>query len=251
MARKTDNPLLETGAGKTSGSRLQQRYKRLLEDIDFLFHEIRSPLTAVIGYSEFLQGQKLSVVEQHSFLDIISKEAHHIDHLLRDFSEIYHHENGSWLKESSFEPINIGDLLREAVNRFQNTSATHAIRIEAPPDLAPVRGNAEKLYLVLRNLLANAIKYSPNGGDICISAIECRQEVIIKIRDQGIGIPEECLPNIFKRGFRANLPEGKKPRGSGLGLTMVKYIVERHNGRIYVESAPGKGSIFIFSLPRI
>lgn len=228
----------------------QQRFEDLLEDVEFLFHEIRTPLTAVINYSEFLQERSLPAHEQDPLLDIIRREAQHIDNLLNDFSEIYHHDCGSWLAETSFSPIVVGDLLREAVTRFRNKSFTHTIRIAVSPDFPPVWGDREKLYLVIRNLLANAIKYSPEGGDISISAAECNENAIIGVRDHGVGIPEECLPNIFDRGFRGELPGCKNTRGSGLGLAVVKRIVEAHRGKVHVESEQGKGSLFLFSLPK-
>lgn len=233
--------------GYSAGSR--QRFDYLLEDIEFLFHEIRTPLTVIINYSEFLRDQTLPVVKQRQLLDNIRKEALRIDTLLNDFSETYHHAAGTWLTETAFSTINVGDLLREASARFLNASARHTLRVEAPANLPSIRGDWEKLYLMLRNLLANAIKYSPDGGEVFVSAVEDNQEVIIRVRDQGIGIPEECLQTIFNRGFRVKLSGCNTSRGSGLGLTMVKRIVEGHNGNIRVESTPGKGSTFILALP--
>lgn len=250
MASTDDKSAAAGRPGDNEETGAPQRIEYLLEDIDFFLHEIRSPLTAVIGYAELLRQQQLSEVKQQELLAIISKEAHHIDNLIRDFSDIYHGEGGSWLTEISFMPIDIGDLLRDTFSRFQNTSPVHSICIDLPAELSRVRGDADKLYLVLRNLLANAIKYSPDGGEVCVSASDCGSEVIIKIHDHGVGIAEEYLPNIFERGFRAQLPEGDRPRGSGLGLAMVKSIVERHNGRIFVESERGKGSLFIVALPK-
>lgn len=238
-----------TAGSKEPSAGSRQRFEYLLEDIEFLFHEIRTPLTVVINYSEFLRDQDLPLAKQRQLLDNICKEALRIDNLLNDFSETYHHEAGTWLTETAFSSINIGDLLREASARFLNASARHTLRVEAPANLPSIQGDWEKLYLVFRNLLANAIKYSPDGGEVLVSAAEDNQEVIIRVRDQGIGIPEECLQTIFNLGFRVKLSGCDKSRGSGLGLTMVKRIVEGHNGRVYVESTPGKGSTFILALP--
>lgn len=229
----------------------QERFECLLEDVDFLFHEIRTPLTVVIHYSEFLRNPELSVDEQRRLLDIISKEAQRIDNLINDFSQSCHHATGTWLAETTFSTIRVSDLLRDAIARFQSASSRHHIRVDIPAELPPVRGDREKLYLVLRNLLANAIKYSPDGGDIFVAATENGQEVTISVRDQGIGIPEECLQQIFSRGYRVNVAGGEKPRGSGLGLAMVKSIIEGHNGRICVESVQGQGGTFSLSLPRV
>lgn len=243
------NRIEATAGSKENPAGSRQRFDYLLEDIEFLFHEIRTPLTVVINYSEFLQEQALPLANQRQMLDNIRKEALRIDNLLNDFSETYHHEAGTWLTETVFSPINVGDLLREASARFLNASARHTLRVEAPANLPSIHGDWEKLYLMLRNLLANAIKYSPDGGEVFVSAAEDNQAVIIRVCDQGIGIPEECLQNIFNRGFRVKLSGCSESRGSGLGLTMVKRIVEGHHGSIRVESTPGKGSTFILALP--
>jgi len=242
-------PPTERANETESGS--QERFEYLLEEIDFLFHEIRTPLTVVINYAELLRDQTVPAVDQQPILDLIRKEALRIDNLINDFSQTYHHETGTWLAEAAFSTINIDDLLREAIVRFRNASPKHTIRVEVPPALPPVQGDWEKLYLVLRNLLANAIKYSPDGGEVFVSATERGKRVIISVRDHGVGIPEECLQSIFDRGFRVNLSKCKKTRGSGLGLAMTKRIVEGHNGQIYVESLQGKGSTFHISLPKL
>lgn len=245
----TANSKPPSGRAKETEFGSQQRFEHLLEEIDFLFHEIRTPLTVVINYAELLRNQTISVADQQPILDLIQKEALRINDLINDFSQTYHHETGTWLAEASFSTINVSDLLREAIARFQNASPKHTIRVEVPPALPPVQGDWGKLYLVLRNLLANAIKYSPDGGEVLVSATESSKMVIISVRDHGVGIPEECLQSIFDRGFRVNLSRCNKTRGSGLGLAMAKCIVEGHNGKIYVESLQGKGSTFHISLP--
>lgn len=247
--RHADLPSASAG-GQGREPVFRQSFEDLLEDIDFLFHEIRTPLTAVIGYAEILENQQLPVGERKVLLDIIAREAHHIDNLLKDFSEVYRQDNGTWLTEISLAPIDVEKLLLEVVARFKHKFAKHVILVRVPPDLPPVQGDVEKLYLVIRNLLANAIKYSPGGGEISVSVTECSKELFIRVRDQGVGIPKENLPNIFQHGFRAPPLPGNKLRGSGLGLTMVKRIIEAHNGKIYVESTPGKGTVFLLSLPK-
>lgn len=240
--------VLPEAAGVKEPPAALRRFDYLLEDIGYLFHEIRTPLTVIIASAEFAGSQPDPAARQ-TLLDNIRKEALRIDNLLNDFSQIYRHETGTWLTETVFSRIDVGDLLREAVIRFCSGSSGHSIRLEISPDLPPVRGEWEKLYLVLRNLLANAIKYSPHGGEVCLSAAADGRGVTISVRDHGIGIPAECLQSIFDRGVRVAPAGCRQTRGSGLGLTMVKRIVEGHNGTVRVESTEGEGSTFSFSLP--
>jgi signal transduction histidine kinase len=102
---------------------------------------------------------------------------------------------------------------------------------------------------VLTNLLSNAIKFSPNGGTITVSAQNTEESVIVRVTDDGIGIPAEALPQLFAKFFRVDNTATRKISGTGLGLALVKQIVEAHGGQVRVESAPGKGSTFSFSLP--
>lgn len=220
-----------------------------LEEIEFLFHEIRTPLTAIIGYAEILKNQELSE-QQPSILNTIIKEGEHIDALLNDFLDYCQHKSGAWLTDANFTSIHIDDILHEAVTRFSVKPGSHKIQIEVPCDLPPIQGDREKLYLVIRNLLANAIKYSQHANEIIVSVTEDSKNLTITVRDQGIGISEESLPNIFDQGVRDSRAREKSLRGSGFGLAIVKRIVDGHNGQISVESQPGVGSLFRLSLPK-
>ncbi|MDW7646401.1 MAG: HAMP domain-containing sensor histidine kinase [Desulfuromonadales bacterium] len=222
-----------------------------MEEIDFLFHEIRTPLTAIISYAEILKTQNQSAEGHASLLDIIGREGRHIDALLNDFSEACQHDCGPWLADTRFSPIHVGDLLQEAVTRFSAKLNSHTIRLEIPACLSLIQGDEEKLYLVVRNLLANATKYSHPSHEIIVSVTEGSKDVTITVRDQGIGISQECLPEIFNQGFRGTLAKDKNLRGAGLGLAIVKRIVEGHRGQIEVKSKPGEGSLFLLSFPKI
>lgn len=252
MKRKMpDDPTRGDDSPGYDNAETRRRLAQLREDIDFLFHEIRTPLTAVINYADYMMTHDLPIPEQKSFLDIIRREGQRIDGLLNDFSRISQGETGPWLTEMVLAAVRIEDLLQDAAARFRNASPRHKVRVVIPADLPLVRGDQRKLDLVLRNLLANAIKYSPEGGTIIVAATEGTEEVIVSVRDQGIGIPEECIHSIFNRQFRVEQSEHRKARGSGLGLTMVECIIEHHGGHVRVESEPGKGSAFYFSLPKI
>jgi signal transduction histidine kinase len=221
--------------------------KDLQEEIDFLIHEIRTPLTAVSGSAQYLQENNLSREERNHWLATIRNEVRRINSLLDDFTRL--NAPGSWLSSINFSALKIPDLLLEVIEVFQDSSPKHFIRVDVPPDLPSVCGDRKKLGMVLRNLVANAIKYSPQGGIVLISAERHRHQIVICVRDEGLGISQGDQAAIFERSFRVYRPEGMRMRGAGLGLALVRRIVENHGGCVWVESLPGKGSTFSFSLP--
>lgn len=227
----------------------QRHLAELHEDVDFLIHEIRTPLTAIISSAEFVMEEPLSPKEK-GLLDTIHREARRINDLLADFHQLNQKRAESWLSEMTFSTVRVPDLLDDAANRFRNASQRHTIRLYLAPNLAPVHGDRMKLDLVVRNLMANAIKYSPNGGTIFLSAWEEGDGVVVCVRDQGIGISERDQARIFDRKFRIDHSETHKPHGSGLGLAIVDRIVKKHGGSLRVESEIGKGSAFFFILPK-
>ncbi|MEJ2700667.1 MAG: histidine kinase dimerization/phospho-acceptor domain-containing protein [Desulfuromonadales bacterium] len=173
--------------------------KDLQEEIDFLIHEIRTPLTAVSGSAQYLQENNLSREERNHWLATIRNEVRRINSLLDDFTRL--NAPGSWLSSINFSALKIPDLLLEVIEVFQDSSPKHFIRVDVPPDLPSVCGDK---------------------GDQAA---------------------------IFERSFRVYRPEGMRMRGAGLGLALVRRIVENHGGGVWVESLPGKGSTFSFSLP--
>lgn len=140
-------------------------------------------------------------------------------------------------------------LLQEAVAPFVNGTEKHTLHLAVPDSLPTVRVNSGRIRQVLTNLLSNAIKFSPNGGTITVSAQNTEESVVVRVTDDGIGIPAEALPQLFAKFFRVDNTATRKISGTGLGLALVKQIVEAHGGQVRVESAPGKGSTFSFSLP--
>jgi signal transduction histidine kinase len=236
------------GLAETRPDNLLPCLKELQEEFEYLIHEIRSPLTAVITAGELLKGFNLAAEEKASVLDSMLEEARRINGLLQEYFQVYHEDAGTWLSKMTFSTIQVPDLLQETVARFRNTSSKYRLQVSLPADLPPVRGDRTKLDLVLRNLIANALKYSPEGGRVLLSAWRRDDHVVVSVQDEGLGIPEESLESIFEKSFRVDRPETRKTRGDGLGLTMVRRIVENHGDRIWVESTPGKGSAFFFSL---
>ena len=122
------------------------------------------------------------------------------------------------------------------------------LAVDVPPHLPPVEINADQMRAVIRNLLDNAIKYTPRGGAINVSA-RAEQRVIISVSDTGIGIPAASLPHIFERFYRVDKARSRQQGGAGLGLALVRSIIEARGGRVEVRSQPGQGSVFTVLLP--
>jgi len=124
-----------------------------------------------------------------------------------------------------------------------------SLQVQIAPDLPTVSGNPLRLGQALANLLSNAIKYTPEGGRVLLSADTAEGQVMICVKDNGIGIPQEDLPHIFDKFYRVKRPETEDIIGTGLGLSIVKTIVEKHQGRVWVDSKVGEGSTFTIILP--
>jgi signal transduction histidine kinase len=146
------------------------------------------------------------------------------------------------------EPVDLDELVHEAVIRTQSQGTGHPMRIEAPKQ--PIGGNwdRDRLRQVLDNLLGNAVKYSPHGGEIVVRLSTVADEARVQVEDQGIGIAGDVLPRLFERFYQGQDPGVTS--GLGLGLYITRMLVEAHGGRIWAESAPGTGSTFTIALPR-
>jgi hypothetical protein len=144
--------------------------------------------------------------------------------------------------------VPVDELLRSSAAKFSG-APNHRIEITCPDDLPPVHGNPDYLQEMLDNLVSNAIKYSPKGGIVAIGAAAANHELVIWVRDEGIGISPELHEKIFERFFRIDNSDRRAAGGTGLGLALVREIVFLHGGTVRVESAPGKGSRFSVTLP--
>lgn len=217
------------------------------EMISAVSHEMHTPLTAMMGFTEFLLENEVDREQQKTCLRTIHKETERLSELISNFLQLQR------LKASMVKfrimPVQVRLLLTDAASLYTAASKNHRIDIECPLDIPPVRGNEEQLYQVLTNLISNAIKYSPEGGNVTLGARADDNTVTIWVRDPGIGIAPELQERIFERFFRVDNSDRRKVGGAGLGLTLVREIMAAHGGRAWVESTPGSGSTFYVSLP--
>ncbi len=238
-------------AGITLSSRdvtERKEIERLKDElVSTVSHELRTPLTSLRGFTELMLTRDFPVDQQHRFLTIMNDEATRLTDLINDFLDLQRIESGR--ETYFFAHVALLPLLQEAIAPFVNGTEKHTLHLDVPDSLPPVRVDSGRIRQVLTNLLSNAIKFSPDGGTIIVSARNTRESVVVRVTDDGIGIPAEAIPQLFDKFFRVDNTETRKISGTGLGLALVKQIIEAHGGQVRVESASGKGSTFSFSLP--
>jgi signal transduction histidine kinase len=210
-------------------------------------HELRTPLTTLLGYSELLLTRPLTESQEKEFLGFINEESIRLSRIVDDLLDISRIESQ---KDFGFirKPTEPAALVRKNIKFYAGTEAGHRITADIEEDLPLVNIDAEKIGQVIKNLLDNAIKYSPFGNIVC-KAFSDDDMVWVSVQDRGIGISEEDLPRIFNKFFRVERKETEHVSGTGLGLSIAKYIVESHNGDIGVKSKLGKGTTVSFGLP--
>jgi two-component system sensor histidine kinase KdpD len=217
--------------------------------VSLVSHELRSPMAAVIGAARTLQERwrELSPEQRASFLALISDETARLATLIGDVLDTSRIEAGTFTY--SFSDVDLADLVRETVAAMSLGQDEVSVVAQAPDTVPAVRADRERLKQVLMNLVENAVKYSPAGGEVDVRAWADNGLVLVAVEDQGPGIPREQQGLIFEKFGRANVGGGKP--GSGLGLFIARSIAEAHGGSLMVRSAPGQGSTFTLELPLV
>jgi PAS domain S-box-containing protein len=218
--------------------------------VSVVSHELKTPVALIKGYAETLRREDAnwdSETVQES-LNVIAEEADHLTNLIDNLLEASRIQAGGLKLQPT--DVNLARLAEKVVEGFGTQTDRHTFDLDFPVDFPPVWGDPERLQEVLSNLVSNAVKYSPEGGMIWVGGRTDRTGVTVYVADQGIGIPAEERDRIFERFHRVESGLHRRTEGTGLGLYLVKAIVEAHGGRVWVESAPNRGSIFMFTLPR-
>ncbi|MGC8874752.1 MAG: ATP-binding protein [Chloroflexia bacterium] len=230
--------------------------------ISLVSHELRSPLTSILGYAELLLSRDFDREEQRAFLEVIFRQADHLSRLVEDLLSLSRLGQGRMRLNCSM--VSLIELVAGMASQLDaQMGEKHTLLVDIPADLPPIYLDRDKVRSILKNLIENAIKYSPAGGEIVLRAEAvtegARAEelgvstpvpfVLVSVQDQGIGIPEEALPHIFERFYRVDHAASRSIGGSGLGLTIAKALVELHGGTIWAKSRLGHGSTFYFTIP--
>lgn len=213
-------------------------------------HELRTPLGLIRLFAETLELDRIKDEEtKREYLHAITKESERLSHLINNilnFSQIE-----SQKKQYNLSPCSIEDIIFETVDAMQYHFQRHDMNVDMDieSDIPDIRCDHEAIEQALYNILSNAVKYSGDGMSIDLRAYKQNDEVVIEVADQGIGISKENQRKIFQEFYRVNDPRVQETGGSGLGLAVVKHIVEGHQGRLSVESNPDEGSTFMIRLP--
>jgi len=219
------------------------------EVLAMLSHELRLPLTAIQGYTSALLLDEVQWGEEkrNEFLKLIDEECHNMQAMLRDILDSSLIDVEQLIIEP--QPVRLQNLAREVATEVQRRTDVHNIIVDFPPDFPILEADPRWIKQVFRNILDNAVKYSPDGGLIVVRGEVRFDDIVVIVADQGIGISPEDLIPLFEKYFRVKSAANLHISGTGLGLPIARSIIELHGGRIWVESKHGEGTMIYFSLP--
>lgn len=217
------------------------------EFVNTVSHDLRSPLTAILGYIELIERVGPINQQQLEFIQRVEQSVQNITALINDLLDLGRIEAGFDARKEIVPLPPLVDLTIDSLLPRFEEKPQHLV-VDIPKDLPAVLGNPIRLRQMLVNLVTNALKYTQQGGEIRVSAHAAGGQVILQVSDDGVGIPRADQPYIFDKFYRASNVV-REASGTGLGLAIVKSIVENHQGRIWVKSSPGKGTMFTVVLP--
>ena len=214
-------------------------------------HELRSPLTSMKGFLEAMQDGTIPPENYPEYIEIVLNETRRMVTLVNDLLDLARIESGTI--QLNFEVFDINELIRRTLLTFEARLVENEMEMEVhfAQEQCLVYADPTQIGQVLRNLIDNAIKYSPKGRSLSVSTYSMRKTVYVTVRDTGIGIPQEDVSHVFDRFYKVEKAHTPTPQmGSGLGLSIVKRIIEQHGQSITVRSARGRGTQFTFTLER-
>jgi signal transduction histidine kinase/HAMP domain-containing protein len=214
-------------------------------------HELRTPLNAIIGFSEVLLARFFGELneKQDDYLKDIHSSGRHLLNLINDVLDLSKVEAGRM--ELDVARFDLPAALADAMTLIRERATKHgiALDLDAPADLGSIAADERKFKQILLNLLSNAVKFTPDGGSIAVTAVRDQAGIQVAVKDTGIGIAPEDQEAVFEEFRQVGTDYTSKQEGTGLGLALTRRFVELHGGRIWLESSPGKGSTFFFTLP--
>jgi two-component system phosphate regulon sensor histidine kinase PhoR len=225
---------------------------RKTDFVSSVSHELRTPLTSIKGYASILLTGKLGEPspEIKDRLDKINRHSDELVHLVNDLLDIARIESGRIVMKK--EPLDLKSVIEKVSDllSMQLKEKQIELSVGVPEDANAISADPNQIERVFINLISNAIKFTPQKGKITINACKAQNMVQVDITDTGCGIPQEAQEKIFEEFYRVDNPINQEAKGTGLGLTLVKNIVEAHNGKIWVKSKLGAGSTFSFTIPQ-
>ncbi len=216
------------------------------ELVSTVSHELKTPLAAIKAYTATLRANpRLYESQRNEFLGVVEQQADRLSRLVDDMLLVTRVDSGQMLRRRT--TVSVDALIGGALHELHHDPVLHPVRRRC--DGVTVSGDPERLQDIFRNLLENAFKYSPGGGDVDVTASANGEQTTVTIRDRGIGIAEADVPYIFDRFYRAEAQSAAKIGGSGIGLYIVHALVRAHGGTIDVRSEVAGGTTFTLRLP--
>jgi K+-sensing histidine kinase KdpD len=239
------------GVEEAAAIREERQAERLRSEVmATLSHELRTPLATIKGYTTALLLEEMIWPEdkRQEFLRLIDEECDNLQGMISEVLDSAVIDAGHMTIE--YQPVRVARLAQELAEDLQRRTDHHRLVVDFPADFPVVDADPRRLKQVLRNILDNAVKYSPAGGLVIIRGEARPADVVVSVADQGVGISPEDLIPLFEKYFRVKSATGYHVAGTGLGLPVARAIVEAHGGRIWAESKLGQGTRLFFSLPR-
>jgi PAS domain S-box-containing protein len=247
VVREAQDKLAEALESQRSANTTLEKLDRTkTEFLSIVSHEFRTALTGIQGFSELIRDGGLEPDEVRAYGGYIFNDADRVNRLIGDMLDLDRMESGRMSIRTA--DVDINEVLSDAIARA-GSSPTVEFKADLDPRLPIVVGDRDRLVQVVSNLVNNAVKYSPDGGTVTLSSRSEGGFALVSITDTGVGIPPDEIGHVFERFRRVRSGAAQSIPGTGLGLTIVKQIVEMHGGKIWVESAVGHGSAFHFTLP--
>lgn len=232
---------------EASRKKLMQLDELKSDFVSLVSHELRTPLTSIIGFSRTLMTLPLGTEQHRKYLGIIESEGKRLAGLVEEYLDMSKIESGHIALRLA--PVDVVSLVQEVVEQIQSGSAG-CITTDLPAELPAVTGDVGRLKRVLLNLTDNALRYTAKGTSVIVSASAANDGLCVSVQDHGPGLTPEEVARVFDKFYRGRDSITERSRGSGLGLTIARGIVEAHGGRLWVESEPDQGATFRFWMPK-
>ena len=234
-------------AQRNANEDLEKLDRAKTEFLSIVSHEFRTALTGIQGFSELIRDGGLEPDELRAYGGYIFNDAERVNRLIGDMLDLDRMESGRMTMRAA--DVDINEVLSDAIARASSANGLVEFKSDLDPRLPIVTGDRDRLVQVVSNLVNNAVKYSPEGGMVTLSSRAEGGYALVTVADTGLGIPPDEIGHVFERFRRVRSGAASSIAGTGLGLTIVKQIVEMHGGKIWVESALGHGSAFHFTIP--
>ena len=233
-------------ASERTADRATKLAKTRADVLGIVAHDLRNPLSSIGSATQFMLETPLPAEDRERLLRVALRGVRRMNRLIGDLLDATRLEAGHL--RLAYADVDVGDLLHQAMETCRPAADEHkiALVVHVPDGPTTIRADEDRLLQVLANLIGNAVKFTPPGGRVDVTATRTGPDVVFQVSDDGPGIPADVQPMLFERFWQAR--DGDH-RGVGLGLAIAKGIVEAHGGRIWVESAPGAGSTFSFTIP--